>query len=197
MNLPGRPKDELHSAQRESGTTSAGLGRRGLVAGVAVLALSGGVGWSWWRTRETTPQMDAGDLDALWGLRFARPQGGELIMSELRGKALLINFWATWCPPCIKEMPELDRFARAQGQRVQVVGLAIDRLEPVQEFLTRHPVSFAVGLAGMDGTELARSLGNPAGALPFTVLLDAKGRIVQRRLGETRHADLEAWAKLL
>ena len=176
---------------------SAGLGRRGMVACVGALAVSAGLGWSLWRTRETTPPMDADDIDALWGLRFARPQGGELLMSEHRGKALLINFWATWCPPCIKEMPELDRFARAQGQRVQVVGLAIDRMEPVQDFLTRHPVSFAIGLAGMDGTDLARSLGNPAGALPFTVLLDAKGNIAQRRLGETRQADLEAWAKLL
>jgi thiol-disulfide isomerase/thioredoxin len=176
---------------------SAGLGRRGMVAGVGALAVSAGVGWSWWRTREAIPPMDADDIDALWGMRFARPQGGELLMSEHRGKALLINFWATWCAPCIKEMPELDRFARAQGQRLQVIGLAIDRMEPVQEFLTRHPVSFAIGLAGMDGTDLARSLGNPAGALPFTVLLDAKGKIVQRRLGETRQADLEAWAKLL
>jgi thiol-disulfide isomerase/thioredoxin len=128
---------------------------------------------------------------------FTAPDGSETTLAASNGRIRLVNFWATWCAPCIKEMPELDRFARAQGQRLQVIGLAIDRMEPVQEFLTRHPVSFAIGLAGMDGTDLARSLGNPAGALPFTVLLDAKGKIVQRRLGETRQADLEAWAKLL
>jgi len=86
---------------------------------------------------------------------------------------------------------------RDQAGRLRVVGLAIDAPTPVQEFLKRQPVGFAIGLAGLDGTDLARSLGNQGGVLPFTVLLDAKGRIVERRIGETRYAELEAWAKKL
>jgi thiol-disulfide isomerase/thioredoxin len=172
---------------------STGPGRRWVLAGVGALAAAGGVGWSWWRS----PPRSEADVEALWGQRFARPQGGELIMAEHRGRALLLNFWATWCPPCINELPELDRFARTQGERLQVIGLAIDSLAPVQEFLARRPVGFAIGLAGMGGTDLARSLGNQSGVLPFTVLLNAKGSIVQRRIGETRYAELEAWAKQL
>ena len=76
-----------------------------------------------------------------------------------------------------------------------MVGLAIDSPAPVQEFLKKQPLGFAIGLAGFAGTDLARSLGNSAGALPFTVLLDAQGKVLERKLGETRLADLEAWAR--
>jgi thiol-disulfide isomerase/thioredoxin len=167
--------------------------RRWALAGVGVLAAAAGAGWNLWRTvpREVAP----GAVDAVWPLRFDRPEGGELVMAELRGRPLLINFWATWCPPCIKEMPELDRFAGAHSQRLSVVGLAIDRLVPVQEFLARQPVRFAIGLAGLEGSDLGRQLGNNVGALPFTVLLDAQGQLVQRKLGETRYDELEDWLK--
>jgi thiol-disulfide isomerase/thioredoxin len=118
-------------------------------------------------------------------------------MAELRGRPLLLNFWATWCPPCIKELPEFDRFAQSHAQQLRVVGLAIDSLAPVQDFLKKQPVRFDIGLAGLVGTELARGLGNAAGALPFTVLFDAQGRVLERKLGETKLSDLEAWARKL
>ena len=173
--------------------------RTWLVAAVGALAAAGG---SFWYARKAPAPQAVGAADGteavdLWTLRFPRPEGGELVMAELRGKPLLINFWATWCPPCIKELPEFDRFARGRAQQLQVVGLAIDQLAPVQDFLKKQPVGFAIGLAGFAGTELARSLGNAAGALPFTVLLDARGRVLQRKLGETSAADLENWAAKL
>ena len=86
---------------------------------------------------------------------------------------------------------------QTHAQRLHVVGLAIDRLEPVKEFLARQPVRFDIGLAAVAGSELGRSLGNEVGALPFTVLLNAPGRLVQRKLGETNQAELEGWLKLL
>jgi len=171
--------------------------RRALLAGVGVLAAAGGAFW-YGRRQPMAPAAADGDEPVdLWSLRFPRPEGGELVMSELRGRPLLINFWATWCPPCIKELPEFDRFARSHDKRLRVVGLAIDSLGPVQEFLKRQPVGFAIGLAGFAGTDLARSLGNSAGALPFTVLLDAQGAVLQRKLGETQYAELEGWASKL
>jgi len=169
--------------------------RRWVLAGAGVLAAAAGAGWNLWRTAPLEASPAA--VEGLWSLRFDRPEGGELVMAELRGQPLLINFWATWCPPCVKEMPVLDRFAAAQAQRLRVVGLAIDRLEPVREFLARQPVGFDIGLAAVAGTELGRSLGNEVGALPFTVLLNAPGRLVQRKLGETNYAELEDWLKLL
>ena len=138
-----------------------------------------------------------GDAIDLWSQRFERPEGGELVMATLRGKPLFINFWATWCPPCIKELPEIDRFARDHAAKVQVVGLAIDKLEPVQAFLKKLPLGFAIGLAGLAGTELSRSLGNHAGALPFSVLLGADGKVAQRKLGETHYDELAGWVQKL
>lgn len=168
--------------------------RRALLAGVGMLAAAGGA--LWYVRRSGDPDVAAAPVD-LWSQRFARPEGGELAMADLRGKPLLINFWATWCPPCVKELPEIDRFARSHVQQLQVVGLAIDSLGPVQEFLKKLPLSFPTGLAGVSGTELSRSLGNHAGALPFTVLLDASGKVAQRKLGETRRDELVAWARRL
>jgi thiol-disulfide isomerase/thioredoxin len=165
-------------------------GRRLWLGAAAVAGLAGGVtAWRW----AAPPRLDPA-VEALWAQRFPRPEGGELVMAELRGSPVVLNFWATWCAPCVREMPELDRFQQrhaAAGWRV--VGLAIDKREPVREFLTRVPVRFAIGLAGFGGSELGRSLGNAQGGLPFTVVLDRQGRVLSRKLGETTAAELENW----
>ena len=166
--------------------------RRALLAGVGVAAAAGGALWY--------GRQGAGGGDApaeMWTQRFTRPDGGELVLADLRGKPLLINFWATWCPPCVKELPEIDRFAKAQAGKLSVVGLAIDGPEPVRLFLKRLPLSFDIGLAALDGSDLARLLGNPSGSLPFTVLLDARGAVAQRKLGETHFDELQGWVAKL
>jgi thiol-disulfide isomerase/thioredoxin len=168
--------------------------RRLLLAGVgAGAALAGVAGSLWWQG--PTPVAADDPAAALWPLRFARPEGGELVMAQWRGRPLVVNFWATWCPPCVREMPELDRFHREFAPRGwQVVGLAVDNLAPVRDFLQRIPVGFPIGMAGFAGIEIGRTLGNAAGALPFTVLLGSDGRIAHRKLGETTHAQLAALA---
>jgi thiol-disulfide isomerase/thioredoxin len=166
--------------------------RRALLFGVGAAAALAGIGGGVWQARRR-----AAEPPALWALRFARPDGGELALAEFRGRPLLINFWATWCPPCVRELPAIDRFAGTFRASVQVIGLAVDREQPVREFLARQPVAFPVGLAALDGTELSRTLGNGAGGLPFTALLDAGGAIVQRKAGETTYDELAAWARRL
>ena len=117
-------------------------------------------------------------------------------MGAFRQQPLLLNFWATWCPPCVSELPLLDRFHRARsGSGWQVIGLAVDKLVPVRDFLRQHPIGFPVGLAGLDGIELARQLGNGGGALPFTAVFDRSGKIVRRKLGVIEPADLLEWEK--
>ncbi|AWI54561.1 redoxin [Aquabacterium olei] len=183
-------------------------GRRALLALVGLTAAAGGAWWAWRRqpAEATSPAQTpspglttATDSDTLpaafWQREFEQPAGGPLDWAALKGRPLLINFWATWCPPCVKEMPELDRFHREFGARGwQVVGLAVDGPTPVREFLARTPVGFPIGLAGLDGTELATALGNTAGGLPFSVLIDAQGRIRQRKMGATHFDELAAWA---
>jgi len=171
-------------------------GRRGLLyAGVATAATLAGAGLAWRRWR---PQPVADDAaNAIWPLKFPTPAGGVLDMSALRGQPLLLNFWATWCAPCVEEMPVLDQFYRQTAANGwQVVGLALDQPEPVRQFLTRLQVSFPIGIAAQGGLELSRALGNLAGGLPFTVVLGGDATVRQRRMGRVTAAELAQWRSL-
>jgi thiol-disulfide isomerase/thioredoxin len=176
--------------------------RRWLMAGVAVAA---GATGAWVATRRqaepgpSTVKPGAADpVEAFWQLSFDTPVGGSLAMASLKGKPLLVNFWATWCAPCVREMPEIDRFYRDHaGKGWQVVGLAIDGPTPVREFLSRVPVGFLIGLAGLEGTELVRQLGNDRGGLPFSLAFDRQGQVAHRKLGETSYDELAGWARSL
>lgn len=172
--------------------------RRGLLyGGVAVAAAAAGLGGAWWRERARGPK---GEVLAasFWEQRFERPEGGELVFSDLRGKPLLLNFWATWCPPCVEEMPMIDRFFRENGANGwQVVGLAIDQPSAVRKFLQKTPVSYPTGLAGLQGTELVKNLGNTGGGLPFTLVLNGAGEVAARKMGKLEAADLDAWRREL
>ncbi|HEX6019359.1 MAG TPA: TlpA disulfide reductase family protein, partial [Burkholderiaceae bacterium] len=106
----------------------------GVAVGVAAAAAGGAV--AWWRYR--AGELNAHAADALWSLHFERPEGGRLAMADYRGKPLVINFWATWCAPCVRELPALQRFAREHAaQGWQVIALAVDQPVPVLEFIAR------------------------------------------------------------
>jgi len=163
--------------------------RAWLLGGVGAAAALAGLGGALWR--ESRQGVDP----TFWAQRFPTPQGGEIALADFRGRPLLVNFWATWCPPCVREMPLLDRFHRAQAARGwQVFGLAVDGPTPVREFIARAPVSYPIGLAGLGGTTLSRELGNASGGLPYTVVLDAAGHLRERHLGELGEEVLQAWA---
>lgn len=164
----------------------------GAVAGAAALA---GIGLAW---RTYQPQTMSPTAESrLWQLEFTTPDGSTLRMASLRGKPVLLNFWASWCPPCVEELPLLSSFYQENlAKGWQVLGLAVDQLEPVKRFLAKSPVTFPVVLAGIPGIEISKLLGNLSGGLPFTVVLGSDGRVVHRKMGQVTPSDLRAWAVL-
>ena len=167
--------------------------RVSMYAGVAALAAIAGAGAAW--RRHSVGAMGSEALAALLAAEFDTPAGETLSMKALQGGPLVINFWATWCTPCIEEMPLIDAFFREnESKGWQVVGLAIDQPSRVRQFLTQFPVNYKIGLAGLNGTELAKMLGNEMGGLPFTVVLGANGELIQRKLGKLTPDDIKKWS---
>ena len=170
------------------------MNRRSVVLGaVSTTAIVAGIGAGIWRAQ---PVQDApAPGPDLWTLSFATLDGSSLAMGALRGRRLLINFWATWCPPCVTEMPLLDAFARNQADAGwSVLALAVDAAEPVRRFIAERSLKLSVALAGDDGIDLSRRLGNVAGGLPFSVAFDRQGAPVQRKVGAVDASVLQTWA---
>jgi thiol-disulfide isomerase/thioredoxin len=172
------------------------LSRRQLLASAAILATGSGIAGCDPAARNN---VDTAKLDAFWALRLPAvgpvADGGEVALAGFRGHPLLVNFWATWCPPCVAELPLLSRFYAERGARDwQCVGLTVeDKREPVERFLARIPVAYPIALAGLAGVQISRDLGNDGGGLPFSVLFDANGGITHRKVGQLQFSELKMW----
>ena len=111
------------------------------------------------------------------------------------GRPLIINVWASWCAPCVKEMPELQRFAAQQGDNgVQVVGIALDDPAAVRAFLQRVPVSYPILVDTPGPADAGVRLGNPKGVLPYSVLVSDDGRLLKQRIGPFADGEIERWS---
>jgi len=109
---------------------------------------------------------------------------------------VLVNLWASWCGPCIEEMPELDRYAREQGANgVQVLGIALDDAEAVQAFLDRIPVEYHIAIDAAGPADAGVRLGNPRGVLPYTALVSADGLLLKQEIGPFAHGEIDDWAQ--
>ena len=156
-----------------------------LYAGVAAAFASLG-GWFAWRRYAPQPPSEAA-IGLLYGQTLPDASGGSLDLASLRGKTVVLNFWATWCPPCVEEMPELAGLHREiSGRNATVIGIGIDSASNIKAFAEKGQYPYPLLIAGMGGTELARQLGNTSGALPYTVVIDADGRVIERKLGRIK-----------
>ena len=182
------------------------LNRRGWGLGVGLGVVAFGAG-AWLRHRE--PPVETGDAVAVAASAagIAVPpltpilaplktmDGRTLTNADIDGRFVVLNFWAPWCPPCVHEMPEIDKFSRsAAGKNVLVIGLAIDEQANVEKFFAAHPVSFPISVLGYAGLAWAKRLSNdPNVALPFTAVFDRSQRLAQHKFGATNAAELAGW----
>lgn len=120
------------------------------------------------------------------------PAGRPATLATFQGQTLVVNFWASWCGPCVREMPMLDKLARQYAKKgVRFIGVGVDSQENVQNFLAKVQVGYPVFVSGYGGADLARRLGDAMGGLPFTVVIDKNGQIVSTQVGAVRVDALE------
>lgn len=129
--------------------------------------------------------------DPVFGRTLIDLDGRSVALADYRGRPLLLNFWASWCAPCVREMPLLESLHHKYAD-VALLGLAIDSKDNVLRFLEKVEVSYPILLTGNQGIPLMRELGNRRAALPYTALFDRKGRDAGRVLGELEGDEIEA-----
>ncbi|KMY85639.1 Cytochrome c-type biogeneis protein ResA [Candidatus Paraburkholderia calva] len=131
-------------------------------------------------------------VDQLWQ---ATPPGASDTaqpLASFKGKLVVVNFWASWCGPCVKEMPALSAMQHEyQKKGITFIGLGVDSEKNVNAFLQKVHVDYPVYIAGFGGADLACNFGNNAGGLPFTVVIDEKGTVRSTKLGEVDEAELK------
>jgi thiol-disulfide isomerase/thioredoxin len=159
-----------------------------LVAGVAAIALAAGI-YVRMESRSSAPGADA--VSVLTKAEFKDLSGQPGSLERWRGRVLVVNFWASWCPPCREEMPGLARINRQFASNgLQVVGIAVDSADKARESAAELGVNYPILVAGLEVIDLTRRLGNRAGGLPFTVVVDRHGKLVQTHLGLISEAEL-------
>jgi len=149
-----------------------------------------------WRYIPATP--DSSEVANLFAHKLEDVAKRKHSLASYQGKILVVNFWATWCAPCVEEMPELVELqSEFDPSKLQVLGMSIDSPSNVKEFAEKHNITYPLLLAGVLGTELARSFGNQAGGLPFTVLITPSGAVKKTYLGRLNMAELRADLKTI
>ena len=129
---------------------------------------------------------------ALYSASFPDSNGQTQAIEQWRGQILVINFWATWCPPCREEMPELSHLHdRYKSKDVVVLGIATEDVAKIQEFARETKVSYPLLAGDMDAMNLGSALGNNRGILPYTVIIDPDGDVVKTFFGQVNSAMLE------
>lgn len=154
---------------------------------IALLALTAGIGtrmFNQWQLEQQPMSLPT----------FAFPDlnGATQNITQWQGKILVVNFWATWCPSCLKEIPTFMNLQTKYGEKVQFVGIALDDVEAVKTFQQKNTVNYPLLISGdFAGFQLAKKLGNLISAIPYTVVANREGIVIYRHAGELSAKELE------
>lgn len=155
---------------------------------IAVLALTAGIG-----TRMFTQWQADQQPMPLPTFSFPDVNGTQQSVTQWQGKVIVLNFWATWCPSCLKEIPAFMNLQTQYGEKVQFIGIALDDVEAVKTFQQKTVVNYPLLISGdFEGFQLAKTLGNIISAIPYTVVTNAEGIVIYRHSGEISASELEA-----
>ena len=145
-------------------------------------------------TTSVLPDPAATLLDA----RFNDLNGNVQSLSQWRGKIIVVNFWATWCPPCREEIPEFIKMQEKYGKQGLIfVGIAIDQKDKVQAYADEISINYPILLGELEAIDLAKRAGNRLGGLPYTAIIDRNGKMVASEIGGLTQAKLETLIKPL
>ena len=165
-----------------------------IIVAISLLALLAGVLTSQWIYKSGLASDPA--VKAFFANSWQSPDGKSVDTQKWQGKVLVVNFWASWCPPCVEEMPTLDKLQQEfLQQNVLFVGIGIDSPSNIREFLSKTPVSYPIVIGGMEGSNLSKQLGNSQGALPYTIIINAKGKATYSKLGKISEEDVRSAIK--
>ena len=138
------------------------------------------------------PQQALIQTELAEGESFTRPEfamadiDGEMRnIKDWDGKVILLNFWATWCPPCLSEIPGFIELQQQYGEQgLQVIGIAVDNEEAVREYMNEVKINYPIMISEFEATELSSRYGNRVGALPYSVIINREGEVSNMITGE-------------
>ena len=178
--------------------------RRSLTLGIALAVIAAGAGFAtgiWKRNSNNFVEVDTNNANNddndrkqiahLLSLSLDDARRTPVALSRWQGKTLVINYWATWCPPCRDDMPGFSRLASEFADKgVQFIGIAIDSEDNVRDFIDKTPAAYPLLIATPAAIAVAKNLGNSGGALPFTVVINPDGSVRDKHLGGFKEAAL-------
>ncbi len=144
-------------------------------------------------SQQPGPALTAEAISRFFATRLNDEQGRAQRIDQWRGKVLVVNFWAVWCPPCREEIPAFNRLQEKYAANgVQFVGIALDSAANVAQFRKTLPINYPLLIAESEGSELTRLLGNHRIALPYTVIFAKNGTVLLTKLGRMEEQELDA-----
>jgi thiol-disulfide isomerase/thioredoxin len=167
------------------------LGQTILFVLVGAAALMVGLFLNPW-TRQAAEPPPANAAGTLMQAALPDLSGQTQRIDQWKGKVLIVNFWATWCPPCREEIPAFIRTQEKLGSKgLQIVGIAVDQLDKVKPYAADMRINYPVLVGDLEAIDLARQVGNRLGGLPYTIILDRNGKLVKTELGGLNQEKLE------